>query len=121
VTGRAKPELDPAAYLYRLEQRLQELLGGIDGGWSFWRAMLAGLEVSIERSRERECQFTAHPIGEWRRFAFDVDEAMRLGALAVEVQQLVGGELDGRRPQTGAPIADLLLERIRDIRQGELF
>jgi hypothetical protein len=98
-----------------LERALADVLGGFDGGWSFWRAALAELGEAIARSSDGRERFTSYPQGEFRRLLRDVDDALRMAATAVELQALLNGEPDDKGAERRRDIAELLHARARAI------
>lgn len=97
------------------DRALADIFGGSSGGWPFWLAALAGLELALRRSRERESAFTSYPTGEFGRFLRDVDEALALAVLGAGVQDAVNGELkEGATAERHALIASVLTERARE-------
>jgi hypothetical protein len=97
---------------------LADVLGGPDGGWAFYAAGLAGLEAAIARSRERRDAFTAFPVGEFRRLLRDVDEALSLAVVAVDVQHLIDDGQDGRSGERQASLEHVLAARLLQARDA---
>lgn len=101
---------------------LADLLGGYDGGWAFWSAMLSAVEQAVQRSRAGDGRFSSWPSGEFDRFVADLDDALGLGVIGVTVQQLVNdGDTDGRQEQRRQFVADVLLDRARDARDARIW
>jgi hypothetical protein len=96
-----------------LERALADLVGGYEGGWSFWRAALAQLDLAVERSRDGRDPFTSYPQGAFRRLLIDVDDALRMAATAVEVQAILNGEPDDKDAERRRDVAELLAARAR--------
>jgi hypothetical protein len=105
----ASKKPDPVVPVAAYERALADLFGGFDGGWAVWRAALSGLELAVERSREREGGFTSYPAGELRRFLRDVESALTLASTAVDLQATLNGE------PRAAGLADVLVESVRDL------
>lgn len=106
---------------WRPTRELADLLGGYDGGWSFWSAALSAIELTIARSRERVDGFTFAPETELKRVLRDLEDALGLAVTAVTVQQLVNdGESDGRARSRRADVAAMLLERSREARRARI-
>lgn len=101
---------------WNVDLALADALAGTDSGWAFWLAALALLEQAIARSRERDGAFCNHPDGEWRRFAYDLEKAAGMLALAVDVQNAIHEEPDAHGPRRRELISDLLLDRVREAR-----
>lgn len=95
------------------DRALADLLGGSSGGWAFYRAALAAVELALERARDREAPFCSFPHGEFNRLLRDLEDALGLAATAVQVQNLVNAEPDERDGDRRAAIVDVLLERAR--------
>jgi hypothetical protein len=91
---------------------LADVLGGFDGGRSFWAAMLAALELAIARSRDRDQAFSSYPSGELRRFLRDVDDALSLAVTAVTVQEVLNRDDRGiGTPASRRAAIDEVLQR----------
>lgn len=98
------------------DRALVDALGGPEGGWAFWSAALAAVELAVGRSRDRRDPFCSWPKGELERFVRDLDDALGLAVTAVTIQQLVNdGEADGRDRARRENLAALLLERVRAV------
>jgi hypothetical protein len=96
-----------------LDLGLADAFGGVDAGWGFWLAGLALLTQAVDRSREREQGFTSYPPAEWRRFTYDVEQALGLLAAGVDVQNAINAEPDGKTGRRRDTIAELLHARVR--------
>lgn len=99
----------------RLERALADVVGGYGGGWHFWQAAIAALEEALADARHSESSFRSFPPAPFRRLLVAVDDALRMAAAAVAVQQALDEDDDGKRADRERDIAEVLLARAREL------
>src|SRR5579862_3695506 len=97
-----------------IERRLAALVAGPEAGWWLWNAALQGLELAIEGARSGRSAFAGWPRGELNRLLVDVEDALAMAALAVDLREVVGGLEDEPDARSRHEVAELLLDRARE-------
>lgn len=104
----------------RFERALTDLVGGFDGGYVLWAVMAMRLEQVAGDARDRD-GFRAYPAGAWNRLLGGIDDALRTGELAVDLEQALAEHGDARTVDAHrGEVAELLLARARDLADARL-
>jgi len=99
-----------------IERQIATLVAGTQSGWYLWNAALRALELSIDRSRREGVDaFASWPRGELNRLLLDIDEALNMATLAVDLRELITGIEDRPDSRVRHDVAELLLKRARDV------
>ena len=104
----------------RFERALADLVGGYEGGWALWLVGLMRVELALNDARDVE-RFRAHPEGAWNRLLTGIDDGLRTGELAVDLELMLQADgdtasIDDRRRD----VADILLVRARELSDARL-
>lgn len=97
-----------------IERRIATLVAGPEVGRWLWTAALAGLEQAVANARSGRSSFAGYPRGELNRLLVDVDDALAMAALAVDLHDVVQGLEDEPDARAREEVAELLLKRARE-------
>lgn len=104
----------------RFERALADLVGGYEGGWALWMVGLMRLELAVGDARDID-RFRSHPEGAWNRLLVNVDDALRTGELAVDLELMLQADGDVKpEDERSRSVADLLLVRARELADARL-
>lgn len=102
----------------RVDRALADLVGGFEGGVTLFELACAKLARAAREAGGDEPRFRSHPAGALRRLRIDVEDALRVAALAVELHETIDGELPSE--DRAAELADVLLDRARELARSRL-